>query len=77
MTDLVLVAAAALPGDPACTTGPCLDIGPVPDPTSREHGYRLGEVSPARELVDALVSDAEDLGDLRCAHELLLQLQRT
>jgi hypothetical protein len=44
----VLVAAGPLPGDPACTTGPCLDIGPVPDPTGREDGDGLGKVSPSR-----------------------------
>ena len=73
----MLLAAAALPGDPACTTGPSLDIGPVPDPTGREDGDGLGKVSPARELVDALVGDTEELRDFGGAHELLLQLQRT
>ena len=67
-------AATALPGDPACTAGPCLDIGLVPDPTGGKDGDGLGKVCPAGELVDALIGDAEELGDFGGTHEPLIQL---
>ena len=50
---------------------PVLDLGRVPDLAHGEHDDGLREVVAADELLDALAADAEALGDLGAADEVV------
>jgi hypothetical protein len=55
----------------AVLADPRLDVRAVPDLAHGEHAARLREVQSAHQLLDALPADAESLGDLGGAHQVM------